>query len=111
MLAKLASVGRLGSVTKVDSAETPGVQLADVLTGAINTAHMLRLQTVAVHPGKHLALERMASQLGWNHLAYDTYPHPKFNVWRFPIEYRGPSRDPAPPGTVPYVTHDDLRAG
>lgn len=87
------------------------MQLADVLTGAINTAHVLRLQTVAVHPGKHLALERLASQLGWNHLAYDTYPHPKFNVWHFPMEYRGPSRDPAPLATVPYVAREDLRTG
>jgi hypothetical protein len=111
MLAKLAAKGSLGVVTKSASHETPGIQMADVLTGAINTAHMLRLQTVAVHPGKHLALERLAMQLGWDHLAHDTYPHPKFNVWHFPIEFRGPSRDPAPSQLVPYVNAGDLQAG
>jgi hypothetical protein len=33
MLARLASRGRLGAVTKVDSHQCPGVQCADVLTG------------------------------------------------------------------------------
>lgn len=109
MLALLASKGRLGAVTKVESHESPGVQLADVLTGAINTAHLLRLQTLGIHPGKHLALERLAAQLQWPHLAHDTYPHPKFNIWHFPIEFRGPSRDPGPRQAVPYITREDLR--
>lgn len=110
MLAQLASKGQLGAVTKVASHESPGVQMADVLTGAINTGHLLRLQAVAIHPGKHLALERLAAQLEWPHLAHDTYPHPKFNVWHFPIEFRGPSRAPGARRPVPYVTSADLQA-
>jgi hypothetical protein len=111
MLGQLASKGQLGAVTKVPSHETPGVQLADILTGAINTGHLLRLQTVAIHPGKHLALERLAMQLQWPHIAHDTYPHERFNVWHFPQEFRGPSRNPGPRIPVPYVTADDLRKG
>lgn len=111
MLARLASGGQLGSVRKVSSHESPGIQLADVLTGAINTAHLLVHQKLAIHAGKRLALQRLSLQLGWDHLAYDTYPHPKFNVWHFPIEFRGPSKDPAPSSVVPYVTAADLAAG
>lgn len=111
MLARLASGGQLGSVRKVTSHESPGVQLADGLTGAINTAHLLASQDLSVHPGKVLAIRRLATQLGWDHLAYDTYPHPKFNVWHCPIEFRGASRDPAPSGIVPYVSAADLNAG
>jgi hypothetical protein len=111
MLVQLAATGRLGRVSKATSHDVPAIQMADMLTGAINTAHMLRLQTIAIHPGKHLAIERLATQVGWNHLAHDTYPHPKFNVWHFPIEFRGPSRDPVSSGRVPYVTAADLLAG
>lgn len=111
MLAQLASAGRLGAVTRVRSHDSPGVQLADVLTGAINTGHLIRIQTLAIHPGKHLALERLSAQLGWPHLGHDTYPHPKFNIWHFPQEFRGPSRDPGVRVAVPYATAADLQTG
>jgi hypothetical protein len=111
MLAKLAAKGTLGGVTKIASHDAPGVQLADVLTGAFNTAHMLRLQPLAIHPGKLVALERMAALIGWPHLGHDTYPDPKLNVWHFPIESRGPTRRPVVASAVPYATRDDLRAG
>jgi hypothetical protein len=112
MLTRLAATGRLASVTRVDSRQSLGIQVADVLTGAINTAHLLREQRPPqIHRGKHLAIQRLARSLGWDHLGYDTYPHPKFNVWHFPIEYRGPSRDPAPRADVSYITAEDLGPG
>jgi hypothetical protein len=108
MLAKLANTGRLGKVTKTRSHDSPGIQIADILTGAINTAHAMQIQPMQLHHGKLLTLTRLAAQLGWDHLAYDTYPHPTFNIWHFPIEYRGPSRDPNPMGAADYVLREDL---
>jgi hypothetical protein len=111
MLAQLADRGSLGTVRRVKSHLQPGVQLADVLTGAINTGHLLRLQpTILLHPGKRLAVRQLHRQLGWSHLAYDTRPHPHFNIWHFPEEYRGPTRQPTVGLRVPYVTAADLAA-
>jgi hypothetical protein len=110
MLAKLAAKGTLDTVNKASSHELLGIQLADVLTGAINTAHILAIQDTPVHKGKRLAIARLAEQIGWNHLAYDTYPNAKFNVWHFPAEHRGPSRDPMFTGVIPYVSASDLEA-
>jgi hypothetical protein len=111
MLAKLAATGALGAVTPVSSHESLGIQLADVLTGAINSAHLVATQKLSIHYGKQIAIQRLAAQLGWDHLAYDTYPHPKLNIWHFPTEFRGPSRDPKPSGTIPYVNASDVVPG
>jgi hypothetical protein len=112
MLAALAETGRLQSVTKADSADTPGIRVADVLTGAVNTAHLCRLcPRYSVHAGKRVAMDRLAKMLGWPHLAHDTYPHEKFNIWHFPTEFRGPSRDPIFADRVPYVCAGDIEAG
>lgn len=111
MLAKLASTGRIETVKKVDSKTSPGIQVADLLTGAVNAGHVLHLKPdTQVHRGKLLAISRIAEMLGWDHLCYDTFPHPKFNVWHFPIEYRAnpASRNPVPATTVPYVTLADF---
>jgi len=109
MLVKLAATGRLGAVRKVDSATAPGIQVADLLTGAINTAHLCHLAPAfSINAGTRLAIERVASMLGWSHLAHDTYPHPKFNIWHFPTEFRGPSRDPEFAASVPYVCAGDI---
>ena len=111
MLAKLAATGRLGSVKKANSSETAGIQVADLLTGAINTAHVCHLcPGFTIHNGKRLAIRRLADMVGWPHLAHDTYPHPKFNVWHFPTEFRGPSRDPVFREDIPYVCADELSA-
>ena len=89
MLEQLASRGRLGSVRKVSSSRYVGIQIADLLTGAINAAHSLRLNPkLPIHPGKRLAIERLSEILGWDDLCYDTMPSEKFNIWHFPIEYR-----------------------
>lgn len=89
MLVQLASEGRLESVQKVKSHDYVGVQVADVLTGAINASHARNLSSgFPLHPGKSLAIDRLAEMLGWDDLCYDTYPSDKINIWHFPIEYR-----------------------
>lgn len=111
MLAQLASKGRLQSVCKVKSHDHPGIQVADLLTGAITTDHVRYLDSNHdPNPGKRLAIERMAWLLGWDDLCYDTYPHPKFNIWHFPIEYRARPRSnhPGLRTPVPYVTREEM---
>jgi hypothetical protein len=89
MLAKLHSSGRLKLVQKVNSSTMPGIQIADVITGAINSSHLRYLDSrTSINKGKTIAINRMAQMLGWDDLCYDTMPHPKFNIWHFPIEYR-----------------------
>ena len=89
MLAQIASAGRLESLHKIESHDCVGVQVADVLTGAINAAHARKLNSsIPLHPGKSLAIERLAEMLGWDDLCYDTMPSTKINIWHFPIEYR-----------------------
>lgn len=93
MLVQLASDGRLGAVTKVPSDLTPGVQVADVLTGLIVAGHSLVLnESYALNKGKRLAVDRAARMLGWDRLCYDTMPGSKLNIWHFPVEYRAKPR-------------------
>lgn len=73
-------------VTK-DSRETPGIQLADLLLGAVVTAWN--------EEGSGAAKERMralvADHIGWSNLRADTQPREwKFNIWHFwdPTEKR-----------------------
>jgi hypothetical protein len=111
MLARLQSTGRLKSVRKASSRETPGIQVADLLTGAFVAAHRVMLDPdSALHPGKRLAAARLAEVLGWPDLCCDTHPHPKFNVWHFPIEFRAipETRRIVTPDTVRYVDRDEL---
>jgi Protein of unknown function (DUF3800) len=89
MLSRLSDQGRLSDVSKVTSSEVPGVQVADLLTGAIAASHRLYLDpTMPINAGKRLAIERLAALLGWDDLCYDTRPNTKFNIWHFPTEYR-----------------------
>jgi hypothetical protein len=111
MLAQLATSGRLTGVCKVDSHIFVGVQVADLLTGAIAAAHTRKLNPrIPLHSGKKLAIERLADMLGWDDLCYDTMPSDKFNIWHFPIEYRALPRTRAviPSVRVRYVTSVDL---
>jgi hypothetical protein len=111
MLAQLASAGRLAGVHKVESHETIGVQVADILTGAVNAAHARLLNPkIPLHPGKRLAIERLAEMLGWDDLCYDTMPSDKVNIWHFPVEYRAMPRTRMvnPSTRVPYVSAADL---
>ncbi|MEI9942150.1 MAG: DUF3800 domain-containing protein [Pseudomonadota bacterium] len=112
MLDQLHSTGRLDKVTKVPSHQYPGVQVADLMTGAINAGHRLFLDPDApLNPGKRLAISRMASLLGWDALHYDTFPHNKFNIWHFPKTYRAvpASRQIRVPRLTPFITPVDLR--
>jgi hypothetical protein len=113
MLARLNSSGRLTGVEKVDSRERIGIQVADVLTGAITAGHVRYLDRgFGMHNGKLVTIGRIAQMLGWDALCYDTFPHDKINIWHFPIEFRADpeTRNPQPTrAAVPYVTADDLR--
>jgi hypothetical protein len=111
MLAQLATAGRLTDVRKVSSHDSVGVQVADLLTGAVNAAHARLLNArLPIHPAKRLAIERLAQMLGWDDLCYDTMPSDKFNIWHFPIEYRAVPRTRAVNLTtqIPYVSLIDL---
>ena len=111
MLAQLESSGRLDGVDRADSRSVPGIQVTDVLTGAINAAHLRQLDAASVmNAAKELTVRRLASMLGWDDLCYDTFPHTKFNIWHFPIEYRAMprTRNPQPSGLRPYVWPEDI---
>lgn len=70
----------IDSVRTVDSKSSPGVQLSDLLLGAVLEARHGDAESSA----KKLVIARIASHLGWNDLHADTMPHiKKFNIWRF----------------------------
>lgn len=112
MLAQLVSTGRLQSVRKVPSSKTPGIQVADLLTGAFTASHRRHLEpNLQINSGKKLAIDRLASMIGWDDLCYDTFPNPKLNIWHFPpIGYRAEpeTRDVVIAKRVPYITSADL---
>lgn len=112
MLSRLESSGRLSSVTKVSSKDMAGIQAADLITGAVMTAHLQHHSpNASIHFGKKLAMERMSQLLNWPNLCCDTFPHERFNIWHFPVEYRGipESRTPDYSGPINYVTKNDLK--
>ena len=113
MLAKLSSAGKILNVSKVDSRDYILLQSADLLTGALNTAHHKFLNPGwSFHAGKALCISRLAAILGWDALHYDTYPSSiNFNVWHFPKEFRAKpkSRRVIPNLNVGFVTADELR--
>lgn len=118
MLAQLQSAVSLSAITKVSSREHPGVQLADVLTGAVRSAHAILLDPkYSPNSGKRLAIERMARVVGWDGLHFDTFPpgrnKSRLNIWHFPKEYRGPSREVSliPEEDIPWVLPADLVPG
>jgi hypothetical protein len=111
MLAQLASKGQLSAVRKIPSHGCVGVQVADLLTGAVNAAHQRLLKPESsLHRGKEVAIERLAQMLGWDDLCYDTMPSDKFNIWHFPIEFRAHPKtmSVAPASTVPYISSAEL---
>ena len=68
------------SVRTVDSRETPGVQLSDLLLGAVMAARHGEIESSS----KQNVIARIADHLGWDDLAADTMPGAqKFNIWRF----------------------------
>lgn len=78
------------SVRTVESKATPGVQLADLLVGAVMAA---RHGDIEAEPKKAL-MRLIAEHLGWKDLLADTKPEAqKFNIWRF---WDPTSRQPRP---------------
>lgn len=111
MLAKLHDSGRLDSVVKVPSKDHIGIQIADILTGAVCSAHERCLNpSVQLNAGKRVTIARLASMLGWEDLCFDTMPSDRFNIWHFPIEYRAhPETRPVLfSRVVPFVQSHDL---
>jgi hypothetical protein len=107
-------LGSISDVMQRDSKDFLLIQVADLLTGAINAAHNRYLDpTFTLHPGKEFTISKLAGVLGWDTLWYDTYPNAGFNVWHFPWqEFRGKprTRNVVPDFGVPYVTPDELAA-
>lgn len=78
--AGLTGTDTIHSLRTVDSKETPGVQLCDLLLGAVMAAREGKVTSNA----KSALIERIATELGWPDLGFDTYPRVrKFNIWRF----------------------------
>jgi Protein of unknown function (DUF3800) len=76
----LKGTGTIDSLLTVDSKETPGVQLADLLVGAVLA---VRHGHITAEP-KRALVQRIAEHLGWMDLTSDTMPRAqKFNIWRF----------------------------
>ena len=111
MLNHLSSSGRVSNVTKADSKDLVCIQVADYLTGALNTAHHQFLNpNWKFSAEKALFISKMAETIGWDRLVYDTYPNANFNIWHFPIEWRA---IPATKGidedlSVKFITPEDL---
>jgi hypothetical protein len=88
-LKKLAVASRVHDVRQCDSRQTRGVQLVDVLLGAV-TAAWQGDELVA----SKVELQRyIAGHLGWSSLRHDTHPgEVKFNVWHFHDPQAGGAR-------------------
>lgn len=112
MLAQLEERGRLSNVHRVKSDAHVGIQVTDLLTGAINASHQRWLDNNRqIHPGKLLTIHRLAELIGWDELWYDTYPSSRLNIWHFPPEYRATpeTRAVTLAPAVRYVTPAEMR--
>lgn len=77
---KLRNHEVIKSLKTVESTESPGVQLSDLLLGAVMAARHNEVSSEA----KLSIINRIANHLGWNDLSTDTMPKAiKFNIWRF----------------------------
>jgi len=87
------ALGEIRTVDKVfvrNSADTPPIQLCDLLLGAVMEAW----QDAATSVGKVQLGKRIAGYLGWNDLRADTMPaERKFNIWYF-HDTRRTNREP-----------------
>lgn len=111
MLAMAGMNKLVKSVTMRDSKDHLGLQVVDILTGAVNSGYLKYLNpNLKLSTAKEIAFERMSSLLGWDIFQYDTYPNKDFNIWHFPPEMR------CVPGTktiranydVPLVTREEV---
>lgn len=89
MLAKIGGDKSIQEVTMHDSKDHLGLQVVDILTGAVNSGYMKFLTpNLVLSSAKEAAFINMAKMLGWDRLVYDTYPNKDFNIWHFPAENR-----------------------
>lgn len=107
-----SKVGAVNKVERCNSRTELLIQVADLLTGAINSAHnnFLYGGKAQMHIGKSIAIQKIAECLGWDHLHYDTWPNSTFNIWHFPEEYRAnPKTEILTPNfNVLYVSPEDF---
>ena len=89
-LQRIQCRANIASVRKGDSRSQAALQCVDILTGTITADTNKYLDsTFNIHTGKLEVINYFAHILGWDSLAYDTYPSDSFNIWHFPIEFRG----------------------
>jgi hypothetical protein len=89
IIAECAGVRPKLSLSVRSSAQTPAIQLCDLLLGAVINAW----NQDASNPEKGLIEQRIAGHLGWPDLRGDTSPRQKkFNVWKFHDPVRRPIR-------------------
>jgi hypothetical protein len=111
ILAKSGIDKLVTSVTMHDSKHHLGLQVVDILTGAVNSGYLKFLNPqLQLSVAKEIAFKRMGAMLGWDFFHYDTYPNKDFNIWHFPLEMRGVPRSMSirPNYGVPLVTRDEL---
>ena len=111
MLARAGIKTLVKSVTMHDSKHHLGLQVVDILTGAVNSGYMKYLNPrLELSVAKELAFERMAALLGWDVFHYDTFPNKDFNIWHFPQEMRAMpgSKSIRPDYSVPLVKREEL---
>jgi hypothetical protein len=86
MLGQMGQRKSIGTVEMHDSKIHLGLQVVDILTGAVNSGYMKFLNpNLTLSRAKEAAFVKMANMLGWDELHYDTYPNGSFNLWHFPI--------------------------
>lgn len=106
MLAKLPTTSKIEHVKMDNSKVHWGLQAVDLLTGAINTSYQLYFKLDAeMSIAKKIAIDLMSRSIGWDRLAYDTYPNDHFNIWHFPLETRA---KPATKHVVSDFTIEDI---
>lgn len=89
MLAQLGLARNVQSVLMQNSKFHNGLQVVDILTGAVNSGYMDEIDSnLQLSDAKRLAIANMAKMLSWDKLCYDTYPNKDFNIWHFPKEIR-----------------------
>lgn len=89
MLSQIGSNNNIKSVAMHDSKMHYGLQVVDILTGAVNLGYMKFLNpNLTLSRAKEAAFVKMAEMLGWDKLHYDTFPNKDFNIWHFPSENR-----------------------
>lgn len=87
MLSQVGAGKQIESVKMHDSKEHLGLQVVDIITGAVNSAYMQFIRPeLTFSKAKEVAFLRLAEMLGWDRLIYDTFPNKDFNIWHFPVE-------------------------